>query len=372
MRLAWSNLAHDRTRFAVTVLGITAAVFLMVFQASILLGFLRASSKVIDSTSADLWLAGRGVTCFEFPVEIERRFVEIARSAPGVAYTSRICTRVVQFQKPDGDHQLVSLIGADPGVGSTFPRPRLSAAGGVAEPDSLLVDESNARLLQVSEKPTDVEVNQLRARVVGEITGFGSFLGSPYVFTSYRDAARYIQLRPEYTMFILAHIQPDANVDSVKAALRTRLPNLDVWSREEFSQRARTYWITQTGAGGAILTAAVLGFLIGLTIVSQAIYATTMENIEEFATLKALGATNGFIRRVIISQSLICGTFGYIAGILLTIPMIRLTASTIPWVASPWWINAGVLLPAVAMCVLASLMSVRTALSVEPAKVFRA
>jgi putative ABC transport system permease protein len=161
-------------------------------------------------------------------------------------------------------------------------------------------------------------------------------------------------------------------VDSVKAALRTRLPNLDVWSREEFSQRARTYWITQTGAGGAILTAAVLGFLIGLTIVSQAIYATTMENIEEFATLKALGATNGFIRRVIVSQSLICGTFGYIAGILLTIPMIRLTASTIPWVASPWWINAGVLLPAVAMCVLASLMSVRTALSVEPAKVFRA
>jgi putative ABC transport system permease protein len=73
MRLAWYNIAHDRTRFLVTVLGITCAVFLMIFQGSILLGFLQASSRIIDSTDADLWITGRGVQCFEFPVSVERR-----------------------------------------------------------------------------------------------------------------------------------------------------------------------------------------------------------------------------------------------------------------------------------------------------------
>jgi hypothetical protein len=44
MRLALSNLLHDRTRFAVTVIGITFAVFLMVFR-SLLAGFVRAAER---------------------------------------------------------------------------------------------------------------------------------------------------------------------------------------------------------------------------------------------------------------------------------------------------------------------------------------
>jgi hypothetical protein len=66
MRLA--SIAHDRIRFAVTILGITCAVFSMVFQGSVLAGFMRAASRIIDSMDADLWITRRGVKCFEFPV----------------------------------------------------------------------------------------------------------------------------------------------------------------------------------------------------------------------------------------------------------------------------------------------------------------
>jgi len=66
------------------------------------------------------------------------------------------------------------------------------------------------------------------------------------------------------------------------------LSDTDVWTRKEFSQKGPTILDFTTGAGGAILTAAFLGFFIGLAVVSQAVYATTMEHLEEFATLKAL------------------------------------------------------------------------------------
>ena len=66
MRLAWHNIAHERTRFDVTVLGITCATLLMLVQGSILLGFLGAASKIIDTTDADIWIAGRGAPCFEW------------------------------------------------------------------------------------------------------------------------------------------------------------------------------------------------------------------------------------------------------------------------------------------------------------------
>lgn len=371
MRLAWFNIAHDRVRFLVTVLGITCAVFLMVFQGSILFGFLRAASQLVDATNAEIWISGRGVPCFEFPVPLERRFAELAHSVPGVELTSRICTRLVEFRMADGRHQLVALVGADPSAGPRFPLP-LVAGQAAIEPDALLVDQSNVGLLDINHFPADVEINQQRARVIGETSGFSSFLGSPYVFTSYNDAARYMHLRPDETMFILVALAPGASIKTVQRELKARLPNVDVWTRGEFSRKARMYWITQTGAGGAILMAAMLGFCIGLAVVSQAIYATTMENLEEFATLKALGASRGFIVNVILTQSVLCGAVGYVLGLLVTSPMIRAAKGTIPWVASPWWLPGAVMLPTLGMCALASLISVRAALSIEPAKVFRA
>ncbi|HLG99468.1 MAG TPA: ABC transporter permease [Bryobacteraceae bacterium] len=373
MRLAWHNIAHDRIRFAVTVLGITFAVFLMIFQFSILLGFLEAASKIVDSTDADLWIAGRGVQCFEFPVAIERRYEQIAYSIRGVAHTSSVCIRPVQFKKTDGSQQLVELIGANPDVGSRFPIPHVPGSASAIPPHALLVDNSNAQLLDVSSHlPLEVEIDEQRARVVGTTSGFSSFLGSPYVFTSYADGSRYIGLRSDQTMFILVQVQPGVAIQQVKKQLQARLPNADVWTRGEFSARARFYWISQTGAGAAILTAALLGFLIGLAVVSQAMYATTMENIEEFATLKALGATRGFVMRVIVLQAVIAGLAGYLLGVLITHPMVLAAKASIPWVSAPWWLPLGVLFPTLALCVTASLLSVRTALSVEPAKVFRA
>src|SRR5947208_17114012 len=92
------------------------------------------------------------------------------------------------------------------------------------------------------------------------------------------------------------------------------------------------YWTIKMGAGGAILTAAVLGFLIGLVVVSQTIYANTMENIEEYATLKALGAPRSLVARVVLTQALLCGAVGSILGLIAVIPFINHATSLIPWI----------------------------------------
>jgi putative ABC transport system permease protein len=132
------------------------------------------------------------------------------------------------------------------------------------------------------------------------------------------------------------------------------------------------YWLTKTGAGGAILTGAVLGFLIGLVVVSQTIYANTMENMEEYATLKALGASQLFVARLVMAEALICGIIGSLLGLLVVLPIINEARAFIPWLYTPWWLPLGMVAPSLIMCSLASIASVRSALTVEPARVFRA
>jgi putative ABC transport system permease protein len=273
--------------------------------------------------------------------------------------------------KPAGARQTVILVGADTGVGPAFPTPRLRPSDALV-PEAVLVDRSNQEALRVSALPSTVEIGSRRAQVLGAIDGFSSFVGTPYVFTSYREAHRYLGLRSEDTVFLLVKLVPDRDLREVARGLRVRLPDADVWTRQEFSWRAQTYWLTQTGAGGAILTAAVLGFLVGLVVVSQNIYATTLESLDEFATLKAMGATRGYVQRLVLFQALLSGVLGSALGLLATFPLVAAIASGIPWIYTPIWLPPAMMAVSLLMCGLASIASVRKAVSVEPARVFRA
>jgi len=371
MSLAFQNILHDRTRFLVTALGVAFAVFLMIFQGSLLIGFLRAAAEIVDAADSDIWIAARGVICFDFSATLERRFREIAQGVTGVESVSRVSVAFANYRKPDGEHQTVVLVGADPNVGSRFPLPYFANSRRALEPEAIVVDESNTDSLGVRTFPTHIEINGRRAHVSGEVRGFASFLGSPYIFTSYDDAAKYSNLGPEEAVYLILRVTKNYDIVSVKEHLAARLPEVDVWTQDEFGRRSKLYWVTQTGAGAAILTAAILAFLIGLVVVSQTIYATTMEHLDEFATLKALGASRRFVMNVVLNQSLTCCIAGCVLGLAATIPMVAFARRVVAWIYTPWWLALVVLLPSLLMCVLASIMSIRTALSVEPAKVFR-
>jgi putative ABC transport system permease protein len=371
MWLAWRNLNHDRFRFLVTIVGIAFAVFLMIFQGSLLAGFLRSASKPIDMTDADLWISGRGIEAFEFPSPIPERFHAIVAGIPGVETVHRMTVGFTTYQKPSGMQQSVLLIGAEPGIGTRFPIPYIDARRNSVAPDAILVDSSNASTLSVDTLPAGIEMGGRRARVVNIIDGFGSFFGTPFVFTGYADAVRYLRWPGDATVFLIVRAEA-GSVQNVKRALQARLPEVDVWTRNEFSRRAQLFWVRKTGAGGAILLCALLGFVIGLVIVSQNIYATTMENLEEFATLKAIGARRWYIQKVVLTQALACGSVGSLIGLAALLPLLGPIRRTIPWVYTPWWLPMGMIFVGLIMCVLASVVSIRKALAVDPGRVFRA
>ena len=372
MKLALQNILHDRWRFSVTVLGVSFAVFLMVFQGSLLAGFLQAASKLIDASDSDIWITARGVQAFEFGTALESRVREMAAGVPGVTQAGRVSVAFAVYRTPIGKQQVVALVGADPNVGERFPVPDRHESTGQMSPDAVLYDVSDRKQMDVGALPADVEINRHRACIEREIQGYGAFLGVPFLFTSYRNALRYMDFGPDQAMYIFLRVDKGYTVSQVQQNLKQRLPEVDVLTQNEFAHKSRMYWTVKTGAGGAILTAAALGFLIGLVVVSQTIYANTMENLEEYATLKALGASQIFVARIVLIQALICGVIGSALGLLAVIPSINYAKSLIPWISAPWWLPGAMVVPSLAMCSLASILSVRTALTVEPGRVFRA
>jgi putative ABC transport system permease protein len=121
----------------------------------------------------------------------------------------------------------------------------------------------------------------------------------------------------------------------------------------------------------AVLLAAGLGLIVGFVVVAQTIYATTMDHLREFGTLKAMGAANSRIYSVIVQQAVLSAAMGYSVAILAALAVVRGSRSGNALILLPGPMAAGLFGLAVAMCIAASVISIRKATRIDPAMVFR-
>src|SRR5205085_10117277 len=132
-----------------------------------------------------------------------------------------------------------------------------------------------------------------------------------YVFTSLDRARSYVRVPFNKASYFLLSLSPDANVDDVRGRLRASLSDADVLTPEEFRSRSRSFWLFGTGAGAALFAGALLGIIVGTVIVAQTLYSSTKDHLNEFATLRAIGASGGYIHMVIVSQALLSAAIGF-------------------------------------------------------------
>jgi putative ABC transport system permease protein len=344
----------------------------MSVQGSLLHSFTRAASRIVDSVDADLWIVGKGTPTFDYVSPIPERYAYIALGVDGIRDAGRGIAGWAPIERPNGDRTLVMLIGVESEFRGRLPAvAELAAENGLSD-SGLVIDATDAHALGFDGRLQTVQIAARRADYLAAIRGFASFLGSPLVFSEYADAHRFLRMERTQASFIVLHVASGHDLAAVRDDLHSRLTDVDVWTSSDLSWRSRIFWLIQTGAGGALTIAAVLGFSIGLVLVAQTIYSITAENIEEYATMKAMGASNGDVQTVVLVQSLICGIVGGIFGLLLVEPCAALSRSIVTWMAVPYWIYFVVAVALTLLCVLASLIAARPAMRVEPGRVFRA
>jgi putative ABC transport system permease protein len=370
---ALRNLSAGKGKLVASVLGVAFAAFLMAVQGGLLVGFTLAASRAADAVNADIWIVPKGVPAFDFVSALPGRYADIALGAPGVTETGLGVAGWTPFSKPDGDRTVVQIIGVDRRFRGSLPDvPKAGYLVAVAD-SPVVIDHTEAGSLGVTEHAVDrVEARLHRAAVVEQVSGFSSFLGPPLLFASYYDAASFLDMPPDYAAFILVRVNSEAEVPIAKDWLRSRFSNADIWTKAEFSTRSRLFWLIKTGAGGALTLAAVLGFAIGLVVVGQTVYGLTTDAIEEYATLRALGASEEYIRQIVQTQSLTCGVVGGLLGLILVPPFKMLALNLVTWLVVPGWIYVVVVAALFLMCTLAARIGVQPAIATDPARVFRA
>ena len=371
--LAWRNLIHDKVRLAVTLTGIVFAVVLIVVEFGLFVGFTATTSNLIDRSGADLWITARRVPYIELGVPFSERKVSTVLTVPGVADAEKYIARFSSWQRPDGRQVNVQVVGfnLDRGLGTPW-NVTVGTLQDLKAPDAVFVDELYRDKLGVTHLGQVVEIRGHRARVVGFTRGIRAFTTAPHVFTSFKNAQNYAALREDQTLYVLVTTARGIPVDAVRRALVARVNGVDVVTRAEFSRMTRFYWMFTTGAGVAVLLAALLGLVVGVVVVAQTIYATTMDHIREYGTLKAMGATNRYLYGVIIQQAILSALIGYVVGMAASWVVVRASEKGGAAILLPPEMAVGMLGLTIVMCVVAALVSIKKVTGLDPALVFKA
>lgn len=372
LSLARRNLFHDRVRFLVTLTGIVFSVVLSAIQLGLFVGFNRATSDVIAHSQADIWVMSRGVTYLESAIGFSEQRRYQVLGVPGVAAAQAHIVAFGPWSKPGGGHENVMIVGTD--TPREMGAPWNITAGRLEDldqPDAVIVDELYLGKLGVHGVGDEGEINGTRARVAGLTRGIRTFTTAPAIFTTIERARTFMRADPEHTLYILVRVKPGANVGVVAAAIEQRLPDAVALPTPAFLQKTQDYWMFGTGAGVTVLIAAALGLLVGLVIVAQTIYAATVDHIREYGTLKAMGASNAYLYKVIVQQAVVSAVLGFFVAMAVALPVSHLSQQGTTAILLPWPLVGALFALTVTMCVAASIISINKVMRLEPAMVFK-
>lgn len=366
--IARKNLFYNRTRFVITVAGVAFVIGLILFSAGMLLGTIRQATCYVDHTDADVWVTEEGEDFYGFS-KIPNSFIEVVSNVEGVQSADTILLHPNNFVRDGQLSEQFELIGYNvaSGVGGPW---EIREGTTVARDNELVLDYWYAREqgLQVGDAilvRNPNEGGEMSLRIVGLSEGTHS-LRADYGFASYATA---VHLSPieGYTGFILLHTDdPQGVTERVNA-----LDGLDAYTRDEIKGSITAYWGKVMGMGMGVTS--LLTFIVGMVLVGLTLYTAVLEKTREYGVLKAIGATNRYLYRIIAEQAVIVALSGFLGGVVLSQIFYRLFLLAMPKMELQMhgYLLAGVAVLTVVMCLAASFLAIRQMTKIDPLIVFQ-
>lgn len=368
MSIALRNLLQDKLRLILSVAGVALAVMLILILSGILSGVNAQVGSYLANTPGAVVVAQGGVVDFFGTNSVlPANTLTATQQMSGVSKALPLAVQTIIFEV-HGRKQAAVVVGYDPAQGGGPWHLAKGQPVGTADQvvvDAVLAGEHNIGL---GDKLT---LEGKEFTVVGLSDGTSMWAAS-LMFVS-KDALAALLGRPGMNSFLL--VTPAAGVSP--QALRDQLANLPALQADNILLKSEMI-ANDTELLANVYTApltimVVIAFLVGALVVGLIIYTATMERQREYGVLKAIGAHNGLLYRVIIAQALIAALAGSLIGVALAYLVGQLIA-----LASPQLLVAigpvavgGALLAGLVMALLGSILPARSVARLAPAEVFR-
>lgn len=370
-------LLGDRTKYLGLIFGVTFSTLLMAQQVSIFIGLMARTAAIIYSvTEVDLWVMDPRVRYIE---EVEAmRDIELfnVRSISGVKWAVPFYKGLSTIRMPDGLTQQVQLIGIDNvslvGISQKIIMGDLTS---IQRPQTAMIDKAGFAFTWPGEKLNlgkEIELNDNHLVINAICDTNATFFTFPILYVSYHTALEIIPPSRTRLPFILVKAESGVDVKQIQSRI-TKNTGLQALTQNEFAWRSINYMLERTGIPINFGITIILGIIIGAAITAQTFYIFVVENLKQFAAMKAVGVTNRQLLKVVLIQAGIVGMTGYGLGIGFTALFFKMTASSpaLKGFTLHWQVVGGTAFVISIIILFSILFSLRKVFKIDPAIVFR-
>jgi putative ABC transport system permease protein len=376
LRIALLMLFRDRAKYVMLVVGLTFCSLLMTQQSSVFCGLMLWTTATVRNIGAKVWVFDAKVEQANEVIPLREIEVTRVRGVPGVEWAVPIYIGIELARLTDGSFQNVQLVGLD--TATFVGRPMEITKGRIEDlrlPDAVIIDQVGVEKFRKKGIKIDLgtvfEINDKTARVVALCHANRSFLGQPYVYTTYDRALQYAKPQRKQLSCVLAEPKPGVSAIELSEEI-SRLPGLRAYERDELFWATIWWYVKNTGIPISFGTVVLMGVIVGIAIAGQTFYLFVYDNLRYLAALKAMGARMPTLAAMVFLQSLSVGFVGFGLGVGLTSLFgIKVLKVGQPPFFMPWQVPVFVACVIVVICCISATIGLIKIARLEPAVVFK-
>lgn len=363
--IALRNLFAERTKLAISVGGVAFSVMLILIILSLYQGWKIKSTDYIRGVGTDLWVSQDGSADISTSASIiPLSTQDQIKAVSGVDQVYRFIGKPATFQIKGKDvNAYIIGFNADDGIAN----PKKIIAGkakpglGEAIIDKVMADSKGLNL------DDTINIFDKSFKIVGISSGTNMFLFQ-FIFVSQEEAINLLKIQ-NFTNFFLVTVEP-GEIDHVQEEIN-KIEGVEAMTKSEFVEKNRRQ-IDEVFLP-IISVLILISVLVGTAVIGLTIYTATVEKSREFGVLKALGASNLQIYRIIFEQALISGLVGYVVGVGLTKALVTIIPNFVAVFVTyiRYQDLIGVFVLAMFMSLVASYIPVQRIVHIDPAEVFK-
>jgi putative ABC transport system permease protein len=298
------------------------------------------------------------------------------RGVQGVQWAVRLFKGSPVARTPEGRFASSFLVGIDDATLAGAPRKMLVGSWDrLREPDSVVIDQAGYVLLFPGaplELGHTLEMNDHRVTIVGISDAGAPFASLPVMHARYSEAIGFLGRERTQLSFVLARPAPGVSAGELTARITERT-GLRARTATEFMWDCIQYYLKNTGIPVNFGITIAVGLIVGTVVAGQTFYLFTIENLRQFGALKAMGVTNARLTGMILLQAFTAGGIGFALGTGMAATFFEIFRHKLATRGIIlMWQSVGLTGASILLVVgVASLLSIRRVLVLEPASVFR-
>ncbi len=378
--IAWKQLSHHKVKLAVAAAGVVVAVMLMLVQLGIRQGAIDNSVAIARRIQADLVVVSpRTKTIFQ-SAQFPRRLLYRLPAHPSVERVQEMYMSQARWRNPwELREHPISIFAVDPRQPlMDFPG-FSSRASELLESDRVLFDGMSRTTYGPvvahldTHRYLETEVNLRKVRVIGTADVGVSISADGNLFVSPVNFLRLFPGRPAGSIDIgLVKLRPGSDVERVRKELEEELGTEARILTKQAIVTAEELFLRENAPVDFIFgMGAAVGFFIGFVVVYQILYTEVTNHLPQFATMKAMGFSDFYLLKIVLSQAAMLSVLGYIPGYFLAIALYQVATKAIqmPFTMTlERAVMVGTL--TLAMCGMSGIIALQKARTANPADVF--